>query len=217
MGSKERREREKHATRQRILDAARELFVEVGYDEVTMRKIADRIEYSPTAIYIHFTDKEALMTELSVCDFRAFTEAFAQIPPNSDPAARLSDLARALVSFATNFSNQYRLLFMTPRPAPTPEQLAAKPEVDAYDLLVGAVDDAIRGGVIDASWEREEVAQILWGSIHGLVALQLVMPTKGRFEMLPLERLTSTACACLLDAFSRPPVTCCGGAPTPAE
>ncbi|HKO02638.1 MAG TPA: helix-turn-helix domain-containing protein, partial [Thermoanaerobaculia bacterium] len=42
-----------------ILDAARELFATEGYDAVTMRRIADRIEYSPTAIYFHFNDKEA--------------------------------------------------------------------------------------------------------------------------------------------------------------
>ncbi|HEY1434684.1 MAG TPA: helix-turn-helix domain-containing protein, partial [Thermoanaerobaculia bacterium] len=50
MGTIERRERERQELRDRILDAARELFVEQGYDAVTMRKIAERIEYSPTAI-----------------------------------------------------------------------------------------------------------------------------------------------------------------------
>src|SRR5262245_51337496 len=110
LGIKERREREKLATRQRILDAARDLFVELGYDDVTMRKIADRVEYSPTALYLHFADKEALMTELSVCDFLALTEAFAQIPPDLGPADRLRQLGRALVAFAITNPNQYRLL-----------------------------------------------------------------------------------------------------------
>ena len=49
-----------------ILDAARELFATEGYEAVTMRRIADRIEYSPTAIYFHFKDKESLVREL--CD-----------------------------------------------------------------------------------------------------------------------------------------------------
>ncbi|HTR04723.1 MAG TPA: helix-turn-helix domain-containing protein, partial [Thermoanaerobaculia bacterium] len=51
MGTAERRERERHELRGRILDAARELFAEQGYEAVTMRNIADRIEYSPTALY----------------------------------------------------------------------------------------------------------------------------------------------------------------------
>ena len=64
MGVKERREREKSETRDKILDAARELFVTEGYEGVSMRKVADKIEYSPTAIYVHFADKEELFREL---------------------------------------------------------------------------------------------------------------------------------------------------------
>ena len=59
MGVKERREREKSETRDKILDAARELFVTEGYEGVSMRKVAQKIEYSPTAIYVHFPDKSS--------------------------------------------------------------------------------------------------------------------------------------------------------------
>ncbi|HEY8369587.1 MAG TPA: helix-turn-helix domain-containing protein, partial [Thermodesulfobacteriota bacterium] len=61
MGTIERRERERAATRAKILDAARELFVSEGYDAVTMRRIADRIEYTAAALYRHFPDKRALL------------------------------------------------------------------------------------------------------------------------------------------------------------
>ena len=64
MGVKERRERERSETREKILDTARELFVEEGFDGVSMRKIAERVEYSPTAIYMHFADKEQLFMEI---------------------------------------------------------------------------------------------------------------------------------------------------------
>ena len=52
LGIVERKEREKSETREKILDAARELFVTEGYDGVSMRKVAQKIEYSPTAIYV---------------------------------------------------------------------------------------------------------------------------------------------------------------------
>ncbi len=65
LGSSERRAREKENLRRAILDAARELFVAEGYDAVTMRKIADRIEYSPTTIYLHFKDKDEILLCLS--------------------------------------------------------------------------------------------------------------------------------------------------------
>lgn len=56
MGIKERRERERVDTREKILEAARELFIQKGYDGVSMRKVADKVEYSPTAIYVHFVN-----------------------------------------------------------------------------------------------------------------------------------------------------------------
>ena len=79
MGITERREREKQEVRQRILDAARELFVKDGYEAVTMRKVADAIEYSPTALYLHFKDKESLMRELCHGDFLSLARAFQRI------------------------------------------------------------------------------------------------------------------------------------------
>ena len=70
MGVKERRDRAKLQTREKILAAARELFIAEGYDGVSMRRIADKIEYSPTAIYIHFADKDQLFREICHEDFR---------------------------------------------------------------------------------------------------------------------------------------------------
>ena len=65
MGIKERKAREKEQLRRQILSAARELFVNEGYENVSMRKIANKIEYSPTTIYLHFKDKADLLD--SVC------------------------------------------------------------------------------------------------------------------------------------------------------
>jgi len=70
MGSKQRREREKEALRQDILDAARELFVEEGYDNVSMRRVAEKIEYSPTTIYLYFEDKASLLYAICEETFR---------------------------------------------------------------------------------------------------------------------------------------------------
>ncbi|HEY6844272.1 MAG TPA: helix-turn-helix domain-containing protein, partial [Thermoanaerobaculia bacterium] len=72
MGTKERREREREEVRTLILDTAREMFATEGYEAVTMRRIADRIEYSPTAIYLHFQDKRDLVFQ--VCE-----ETFARL------------------------------------------------------------------------------------------------------------------------------------------
>jgi AcrR family transcriptional regulator len=80
-GPKQRREREKEALRQVILDAARELFVKEGYENVSMRRIADKIEYSPTTIYLYFEDKASLL--FAVCE-----ETFAKL------AKRMQSISR---------------------------------------------------------------------------------------------------------------------------
>src|SRR3954464_6702698 len=116
MGTVERREREKQELRTKILDAARELFVAEGYEAVTMRAIADKIEYSATAIYKHFADKDALVGELCRHDFRGFAAHFAKAASVRDPIERLRAAGRAYFDFAKKYPQHYRFMFMAPRP-----------------------------------------------------------------------------------------------------
>src|SRR5256885_8517715 len=88
MGIKERHERDREAVRRGILDAARELFVSEGYANVSIRKIAERIEYSPAAIYGYFPSKDDIFFELAEEGFRLLSDpqraldpAFAALPP----------------------------------------------------------------------------------------------------------------------------------------
>src|SRR3954447_9424850 len=70
MGIKERQERDREAVRRAILDAARELFVAVGFENVSIRKIAERIEYSPASIYSYFPSKDDIFFALAEEGFR---------------------------------------------------------------------------------------------------------------------------------------------------
>src|SRR6266581_2790999 len=99
MGTNERREREKMELRRKILDTARQMFVSEGYDAVSMRKIAPKIEYSPTAIYLHFKDKEALFAELCSSDFRRLAQTFSSIAEVKDPVARLRRIGQTYLGF----------------------------------------------------------------------------------------------------------------------
>lgn len=205
MGAKERREREKAATRQLILDSARDLLVAEGVDGVTMRRLGERIEYSPTAIYAHFADKEALLTELSVCDFRAFTDRFGLVPRELPPLQRLRGLGRAYVRFAAEHPAQYRHLFMTKREV-SDAALAAKPEEDAYDLLCATVAACVESGDIHPSWadRKEHAAQILWAALHGIVTLQMTMPRKTDLTLLPVGDLAEAAMDVLVAGLQSP-------------
>src|SRR5580698_716002 len=125
MGIKERREREKSDTRDKILNAARELFITQGYDGVSMRKVAEKIEYSPTAIYVHFADKEDLFHQLCTQDFARLSEVFQSSAMPLDPVERLKQIGRTYVGFGLQYPNHYKLMFMTSHP---PEQLNEEDE-----------------------------------------------------------------------------------------
>jgi AcrR family transcriptional regulator len=176
MGTSERREREKQELRTSILDAARELFASEGYDAVTMRKIAERIEYSPTAIYAHFKDKNALIRELCEEDFASFAQAFVEFLSIEDPIERMRCAGVAYVDFAIQNPQHYRLMFMTVRPAIEGEDAsgAKDPGRSAYAFLRTTVADAIAKGLLRRELENADlVAQTVWAALHGIVALHI--------------------------------------------
>src|SRR5215471_11709330 len=116
MGVKERRAREKSETRDKILDAARDLFISEGYEGVSMRKVAEKIEYSPTAIYVHFEDKKDLFHQLCQEDFARLAAVFQSSAMPIDPIQRLRFIGQTYVNFGMQYPNHYKLMFMTPHP-----------------------------------------------------------------------------------------------------
>lgn len=175
MGSSERRERQRIETRERILDAARDMFVQQGYDATTMRAIADAVEYTPTAIYHHFENKEALLAELCAVDFRSLAGTFQTQARIDDPVERIARIGAAYVEFALANPMHYRFMFMTPRPGPIEDTLRrGDPTEDAYAFLRQACAEAIEGGRFRPEFDDpDEVAQMLWAGVHGLVSIRI--------------------------------------------
>jgi AcrR family transcriptional regulator len=179
MGPRDRRERERQETRQRILDAAREMFAAEGVDAVTMREIAKRIEYTPTAIYHHFRDKQALIRELVETDFLAFSNAFQKTGRIADPVARLRAAGLAYVEFGLTHPSHYRVLFMTPELSAAKQEVMAErrahPGEGAYDFLRRTVAEGIEAGRYRPELKDPElVSQMMWSGVHGLVSLHIV-------------------------------------------
>jgi AcrR family transcriptional regulator len=204
MGSVARREREKLATRELILDAARELFAREGYDAVTMRAIAEQIEYSPTAIYLHFADKDALIHELCVADFLKLAQAFQPIALVADPVERIKRIGAAYIEFALAHPDHYRLMFMTPvRPlddGKLAEGRKGDPAQDAYAFLRLAVVEGLTEGRFRPDLtDVDLICQTLWAGVHGVAALHIALcddtwvswrPTADRTALM-LETLFS--------------------------
>ncbi|MEO6572293.1 MAG: TetR/AcrR family transcriptional regulator [Polyangiaceae bacterium] len=178
MGTNERRERERNATRAKILDAARELFLEHGFEAVTMRKVADKIEYTPTAIYFHFKDKEALLRELCINDFSALAAKFMKIGKEADPVERLKKAGQAYAEFGITHPNHYRLMFMSEvkHVAGIEEvnEMKGNPESDAYAFLRWTVGEAFEQDRLRPEHEDPElVSQLIWAAMHGIVSLEI--------------------------------------------
>jgi AcrR family transcriptional regulator len=195
MGTKERRERERDAVRTSILDAARELFAAQGYEGVSMRAIAEKIEYSPTVIYQHFTDKEALLKELCYEDFHKLAEALQCALAITDPIERLRQCGFEYVKFAMAYPNHYRLMFMTPYPVDEHDDETAEdkgnPEHDAYALVRHLVQMAASEGALrDAHADPDLVAQTLWAGLHGVIALEIALACNDWTPWKPLEQRT---------------------------
>lgn len=180
MGVHERREREKHEVRRRILEAARDLFTRDGYDRVTMRGIADAVEYSPTALYYHFADKDALMESLCREDFSRLLAAFHAARLPADPIERIRIIGRTYVQFGLDHPNHYRFLFLTPpfggkEAPPDRSEQPPHPGEEAYAVLHRLVEEAMAAGRL-RKLDSHLVAQVLWTAVHGVTSLLVTLP-----------------------------------------
>ena len=193
MGVRERRAREKSETRDKILDAARELFVTEGYEGVSMRRVAEKIEYSPTAIYVHFSDKQQLFHELCQQDYARLAEVFQSSAMSSDPIKRLKQIGDTYTEFGVRYPNHYKFMFMTPHPPQVPDEkdreIMGNPEVDAYAFLKWAVQQAIEAGRFrEELQDAELISQTLWASVHGVIALHIAKGCDPWVDWRPLAQ-----------------------------
>jgi AcrR family transcriptional regulator len=174
MGITERREREKEEVRKKILDAARELFEAEGYDKVTMRRIAEAIEYSPTTIYLHFEDKDDLVRALCHEDFGRLLEALSLLPPAADPIESIRQLGRAYVGFAVENPNQFRFMFMAAHRKDETHG-PGDPGWRSFGALLELVKRAADAGRL-RPMDPLTAAQVLWMNVHGIATALVTMP-----------------------------------------
>ena len=207
MKSATRREREKEEIQRRILDAARELFVTEGFEAVTMRKIADRVEYTPTALYFHFKDKQELFRRLCADDYAALSARFRVLSRVPDPLERLKMLARGYIAFALEHPHHYRLMFMAPDPTLEPgvsEPDPERPDRGIHGFLVQTVSEAIAAGTLRSEFtDPRLVAQTIWAGAHGVASLAIARNRDAWVEWRPIEERIEALVDTLLRGFTR--------------
>jgi AcrR family transcriptional regulator len=169
MGVQERRARQKENIREEILDAARNLFVKEGYEHVSIRKIAEKIEYAPGTIYLYFPDKAAILARICEETFANLAQRIHAI--NQDTANPLDSLRRGLrtyVQFGIDNPNHYVVTFVQAKQIPHDEQPTAGAR--CFGNLRAAVNRCVDAGLLNCD-DVEEVAQALWAGVHGVTTL----------------------------------------------
>ncbi|WP_138994393.1 TetR/AcrR family transcriptional regulator [Larkinella sp. C7] len=185
MGIVERKEREKEEMRKLILEAAQKLFLETGFEKVSIRNIADAIEYSPATIYLYFKDKNELLYAIHNIGFQKMIEEFHPALSLADPFDRLVEMGRRYFRFAFENPELFDLMFIMNAPM---DALACRDDIwdegrSAFGLLVKCVQDCIDAGVF--KYQDAEVAAIMiWSSVHGYTALFL----RKRLDMFEESR-----------------------------
>ncbi|WNG41250.1 TetR/AcrR family transcriptional regulator [Archangium violaceum] len=197
MGSAERKERQRAELREKILSAARDIVVREGFGALSMRKIADAIEYAPATLYLHFESREDIARELSVRGFQQLLEYFAPTARIEEPLERLNALAQAYVRFGLEHPETYRLVFMEDPKLNSAlfgeghEDLGMK----AFEQLVRPFEELKARGKLAKDADSRQLSEVVWAGVHGIVSLKLAC---SGFQGTPAEPLTTTLISTLV-------------------
>jgi AcrR family transcriptional regulator len=198
------RERAKADVRARILTAARELVLRDGFENLSMRKLANRVNYSPAAIYRYFPSLESLAIEICLEGYRElFTQMESAVAPKRDAEGQLRAVCLAYVQFGLANPKIYQLIFAEQpqylttafQKRPTADQ-PDDPATECYQLLVRLTQAFLsRDGGIASRKDAITLAEVCWATMHGIVSLKLTCPgfptiAADKLCLSALERLT---------------------------
>ena len=176
LGIKERQERDREAVRRAILDAARDLFVSEGYHNVSIRKIAEGIEYSPAALYGYFPSKDDIFFALAEEGFRLLGDRVADTegPPALDALARVRTTFWGLYEFSRDHPQYFALMFVdrsVPRIGREYERFACARE--RKQRIVKEIEACVDAGVLPAGLNPAVAMRALTVGLVGVAVLSL--------------------------------------------
>ena len=168
-----------HLRRAEILEAAERIFIAEGYEGATIRKIADEVGVSSTALYMHFQDKGCILLEICERTLSLLLERNREIAGKPlDPVVRTRMMLEAYMRWGLEHPNAYQLVYSAPRPVSAalwPEDTADM-GAQCYEIFSGVVREIAACGRLRTG-TADSAAQALWMSCHGLVALRAARPS----------------------------------------
>jgi len=203
MGIIEKRAKHKEEFRKEILDSARELFINDGYETFSMRKLAEKIGYSPTTIYLYFKGKDDLLLAISEEFFEHFSFELNRIRSlSNDPVETLRQSFLYLLEFGLKNPNQYKVIFFTNSSLyGTHEEFVQRESMarNAYFSFKEMVRECIKAGRF-REMDEDVIAQALAIASHGLVTMTLYRP---HFLNEKIEIVARTMADALLRGYEK--------------
>ena len=176
------RERRQQRTQHAIIEAARQIIRETGIDGLSMRAIADRIDYSPAGLYEYFGSKEEIVVAVCAQNFERFAKRLAQVDKTLTPTEYMFELGLAYIDFAVHNPDSFLLMFTTfpllqgERKQPPPfDAEVMMADDDAFAILLRGVQRCVEQGIYPTKpgFGVFEMAYASWAQVHGLAMLRI--------------------------------------------
>lgn len=189
-----------HLRRAEILAAAERIFLECGYEGATIRRIAEDVGVSSTALYMHFHDKSTILAEICQGVFQELlAKDEALLAREMDPVDRVRAMIEVYLTFGLEHPHAYQLVY-SPSPSIAQDRQAILQTLGlkAYDVFRQAVARAAEAGRLKPG-PVDQHAQVAWAAGHGIIALMLSRPA---FPWLPTQQLTGAVMAALFEGIA---------------
>ena len=159
--------------RRLIVENALRIYVDEGYENLSLRKVADSIEYSVGTIYLYYKNKDELYLEMHNLAFDSLFEAFDNLIHTPDPYQRIEQMTEAYINFAFNNPELYHLMFIMKEPTNYEEQkgewhLGTK----VFRILLTTIQEAMEIGEMK-KLDPSLITFMTWSAVHGMVSLYL--------------------------------------------
>jgi AcrR family transcriptional regulator len=167
------RARRHQNTRRSILDAARRIVYQQGVDALSMRAIAQQIDYSPAGLYDYFEGKDAILQTLCLEGHQRLSEHMRQALAEGSPNDRLLAIGLGYIEFAVNNPDYYLLMFATVPAQPDMKEFYS--EASSYTILLQVIQEGIADGSFQPrpGYGVEEMAYSAWALVHGISMLRI--------------------------------------------
>ncbi len=168
----DRKQREREEMRQLILEGARDVFLEKGYEHASLRNIAERIEYSPGTLYLYFKDKDEIFHALHEEGFRRMLVQMQPLQHVSNPFERLKAMGRVYMEFARKNKDFYDLMFIVR--GPVKHEIADHEKWEMGSRTLNYLKDILRECQTIGYFQGMDIEYLsfsIWSTMHGMSAL----------------------------------------------